>query len=436
MELRGTDMPETIDGLRRRVAELEAQAARAAAVEDALRQSQERYELAMRGPNEGLWDWDPNTKELYLSARLLAILGLGTETLRTTSHEWLKLVHPDDVPEYEAQVVAHLKGHSGHFECEYRVVGPDGRWRWVLARGLALRDDHGRAVRMVGSIGDITELKRREQSLRDAHEALRHAHADLELRVAERTAELVAAKEQAEIANLAKSAFLANMSHELRTPLNAIIGFSDLMLSEPFGPLGSPRYGEYITDIAASGAHLLAVINDILDLAKVEAGKFELRLEPVDVADTVTAVTRLLHGRAVETGVRLVSEVAPTLPLLRADALRLKQMLLNLVANALKFTPEGGVVALTARPCPDGNGLLLTVADTGVGMDDAGITKALQPFGQVDTSLSRRHGGTGLGLPLTKSFTELHGGCMQIDSTPGQGTTITLRFPKRCLMEG
>jgi PAS domain S-box-containing protein len=425
---------ETVEGLRRRIAELEAQAVRAAEAEDALRQSQERYELAMRGPNEGLWDWDPNTKELFLSARLLSILGQAEQTIRTTSHEWLKRVHPADVALYETRVTAHLKGRSDHFECEYRVRDQQGGWRWVLARGLALRDSEGRATRMVGSIGDITGIKHREENLRDAHEALRHAHAGLELRVAERTAELVAAKEQAEIANRAKSEFLANMSHELRTPLNAILGFSDLMLSEPFGALGSPRYRDYLGDIATSGGHLLAVINDILDLAKVEAGQFELRVQPVDVADSIAAVARLLAGRAADADVTVAADIAAGMPQLLADPVRLKQMLLNLLSNALKFTPAGGRVTVGLDLCQGSDCLRLTVADTGIGMDADGIVKALQPFGQVDTSLTRRHGGTGLGLPLTKSFVELHGGCMQMDSTPGEGTVVTLRFPGRCLL--
>jgi len=425
---------ETIERLKCRIAELELQAVHAAEVEDALRQSQERYELAMRGPNEGLWDWDPNTKELYLSARLLSILGQAEQTIRTTSFEWLKRVHPDDIAVYEAEVTAHLKGRSDHFQCEYRVRDQQGGWRWVLARGLALRDGEGRATRMVGSIGDITDLKRREESLRDAHDALRRAHGELELRVAERTAELVAAKEQAEIANRAKSDFLANMSHELRTPLNAIIGFSDLMLSEAFGPLGSPRYRDYLGDIATSGGHLLAVINDILDLAKVEAGQFELRVQPVDVADTIAAVVRLQAGRAEEAAVTITTDVATAMPRLLADPVRLKQMLLNLISNALKFTPAGGQVTVGLDLCQGSEFLRLTVADTGIGMDAEGLTKAMQPFGQIDTSLTRRHGGTGLGLPLTKSFVELHGGCMQMDSTPGEGTVVTLRFPKRCLV--
>ncbi|KJS38549.1 MAG: histidine kinase [Rhodospirillaceae bacterium BRH_c57] len=424
--------PETVAHLRRRVAALEAQAERAAAVEEALRQSQERYELAMRGPNEGLWDWDPNTKELYLSARLLSILGQTEETIRTTSHEWLKLVHPADIAGYEAGVTAHLKGYSNHFECEYRVRDHRGGWRWVLARGLAQRDADGKAVRMVGSIGDITELKRREECLRDAHEALRHAHADLELRVAERTAELVSAKEQAEIANRAKSDFLANMSHELRTPLNAIIGFSDLMLTETFGPLGCPRYAEYMGDVAASGRHLLAVINDILDLAKVEAGKFELRVEPVDVAAVIATAVRVMSGRAAEAEVVLDSTIEPAMPRLMADPVRLHQILLNLMSNALKFTPVGGRVAISLEHSHDGGGLCLSVSDNGIGMDGDGIAKALQPFGQIDTSLSRRYGGTGLGLPLTKGFVELHGGCLLMESAPGKGTTVALRFPERC----
>ncbi|WP_142848870.1 PAS domain-containing hybrid sensor histidine kinase/response regulator [Telmatospirillum sp. J64-1] len=425
---------EKIARLEKRIAELEAEREKSARIQQALRESEERYALAMRGPNEGLWDWNATTRELYLSARLLSILGMEAETVRTTSEAWLHVIHPQDRVLYRTRLIEYLKGFSDHFECEYRVQIPGGGWRWVLTRGLALRDEKGRAYRMVGSVGDITEMKAREERLREAHEALSRAHEELaraheelESRVAERTCELAAAKEQAEMANRAKSEFLANMSHELRTPLNAIIGFSDMMRSEVFGPLGSPRYREYLADIAQSGGHLLAVINDILDLAKVEAGKFELRCEKVMLSCVVEAVMRLLQDRAAEAGVALSADIAPVLPVLDADPLRIKQVLLNLIANSIKFTPPGGSVDVSV--CAEEGGVLITVADTGIGMSPEGLARALQPFGQVDSRLSRRYGGTGLGLPLAKSFVELHGGRMEIDSREGEGTVVRLRFP-------
>ncbi|EME68278.1 Signal transduction histidine kinase [Paramagnetospirillum caucaseum] len=386
----------------------------------ALRESEERYALAMRGPNEGLWDWNPITKELYLSARLLSILGFESETLRTTSHEWLKLVHPGDRGRYQSTLVRHLKGIDAHFECEYRVSDRQGQWRWMLARGLAVRGPDGVATRMVGSIGDVTERHAYQRALKEANERL-------EQRVAERTEELEMARQQAEEANRCKSEFLANMSHELRTPLNAIIGFSDVMRTEVFGPVGNPRYGEYIASVWESGNHLLSIINDILDLAKVEVGKFDLGLEPADVAQLLEAAARLVSERAARAEVRLEWEAAPDLGAVSLDPLRMKQVLLNLLSNAVKFTPAGGVVRLCARR--EAADLVIDVSDTGIGMDEDSLEKAMQPFVQVESSLSRRYAGTGLGLPLAKSFVELHGGRLILASRPGHGTTVTVRIP-------
>ncbi|MCR6630654.1 MAG: ATP-binding protein [Magnetospirillum sp.] len=390
------------------------------AATEALRRSEERYALAMKGPNEGLWDWDPNSKELYLSARLLSILGFPSANLHTTSHEWLKLVHPGDRAPYQARLVDHLKGLTEHFECEYRVRGESGEYRWVLARGLVVRDGSGRATRMVGSIGDITDRKHAERALQDANELL-------EVRVAERTREALLAQEQAELANRAKSEFVANMSHELRTPLNAIIGFSEVMQLEVMGPLGNAVYAEYIRAIHESGTHLLEIINDILDLAKIEAGHFELHREVCDLRAIVQGAVRLVAERAEKARVALDVRIAEGVATARVDPLRLKQVLLNLLSNAVKFTPEGGCVSLSVEM--DEDGVAIQVADTGIGMDDTAVQTALTPFGQVDSSLARRYPGTGLGLPLSNSFVRLHGGSLHIRSAPGCGTTVTVLLP-------
>ncbi len=433
MPIRKLTRDESVARLRARVRALEAAQREAErtqgallATTRALRESEERYALAMRGPNEGLWDWNPISKELYLSARLLSILGFGSDTLRTTSHEWLKLVHPDDRRHYQTTLVRHLKGVDEHFECEYRVSDRQGQWRWVLARGLAVRDSNGVATRMVGSIGDVTERHSYQRALKEANE-------QLEQRVAERTAELELARSQAEEASRCKSEFLANMSHELRTPLNAIIGFSDVMRSEVFGPIGIARYGEYVTSIWDSGNHLLSIINDILDLAKVEVGKFELSPVPVQVPKLMEAVIRLVAERAARAEVKLEYSAADGVGEVVLDPLRMKQVLLNLLSNAVKFTPAGGVVRLSAyldKPEAGLADLVMEVADTGIGMDEQSLEKAMQPFVQVETSLSRRYAGTGLGLPLAKSFTELHGGSFRLTSRPGLGTTATLRIPR------
>ena len=248
-----------------------------------------------------------------------------------------------------------------------------------------------------------------------------------------READLHEALGQATASSKAKGDFLALMSHELRTPLNAIIGFSEVLGSELFGPLGHARYKEYARDVHGAGKHLLALINDILDLSKAEAGKFELCDEEIVAADLLVECLRLMRGRAEEAGLRLEQQLAPGLPNLVVDRLRLKQILLNLLSNAIKFTPAGGAVTLAADHTDSGI-FRICVRDTGIGMAPEAIPAALEPFRQIASPLSRTQEGTGLGLALVKSLIECHGGKLELDSVVNQGTTARLIIPAvRCI---
>jgi signal transduction histidine kinase len=222
------------------------------------------------------------------------------------------------------------------------------------------------------------------------------------------------------------------MSHELRTPLNAIIGFSDMIGRELIGPVGNARYVQYAVDINGSAQHLLSIINDILDFSKIEAGEMQLQEDAVNISETIGFCLRLVQHRAAQGDIKLHSAVADGVPMIRADERKIKQALLNLLSNSVKFTPSGGSVSVAAA-VKDG-ALAISVADTGIGMAPDQVAHALEPFGQVDNSLARMHDGTGLGLPLARALAELHGGTLSVESEVGKGTTVTITLPQQRLL--
>jgi signal transduction histidine kinase len=244
----------------------------------------------------------------------------------------------------------------------------------------------------------------------------------------ERNAALTTAKMEAERASRSKSEFLANMSHELRTPLNAIIGFSEILRAESFGKLGVPRYRDYAVDIHNSGNHLLSIINDILDMAKIESGRLELRESECELAEVMDGALRLLADRAETAKVKVVRELPPEGLALYADQRALKQIVINLVTNAVKFTPEGGTITVAGARDATGR-VVLSVSDTGIGIAPEQLKRVLEPFIQADGGLARKYEGTGLGLPITRALTELHDGTLDIDSVVGQGTTVRITLP-------
>ncbi len=527
---------------------------RKSAADVALKDSEQRFELAFAGARCGIWDWDLAAGRLYWSAPMFALLGEKPRAARLSPDQVMDYVHPDDrhiLQEVEDSV---RRGTLG-YDTTFRLRHSSGDWVWVRAKGqvwrgltasserlvgiaiditeqkhaearermanarlrdavesiseafslwdakgrlvlandkfrafhglsrdavpqgttartLGLRSDEGelllpgrmadathpehQEVKLPGgrwlhlserrmrdggivSVGtDITALKHQETELVRKGEALTNTVTDLEAsrrKLQAQASQLVqlaekyaGAKTKAEAASRSKSEFLANMSHELRTPLNAIIGFSQVMQQQMFGPLGAEKYNEYAHDINASGQHLLDVINDILDMSKIEAGKWTLETAEIDLAETVDETLRIVSGRAAEAKINLVVEPIQ-IPALQADKRAVKQVLLNLLTNGIKFTPEGGTVRVTAEHV-DGDGFAsVRITDTGIGIKAADLDKIGRPFEQVESHHVRTHEGTGLGLALSRSLVELHGGLFAITSTPGEGTQVRFSLP-------
>ncbi|MBM3517354.1 MAG: HAMP domain-containing histidine kinase [Alphaproteobacteria bacterium] len=244
------------------------------------------------------------------------------------------------------------------------------------------------------------------------------------------TVALAASVARAEAASKAKSEFLANMSHELRTPLNAIIGFSEMMARGVFGAVEPERYRGYVADIHRSGTHLLGIVSDVLEFAKVEAGKFTLTIEDVDIAAAIRESISMVAAKAAASGVEIAVAIDPDVPPIAADRTRTKQILINLLSNAVKFTPPGGAVTIAVRCFGGGSMVEIAIADTGIGITAADIPLCLSPFGQVESAEARTHGGFGLGLPLSRKFAKLLGGRLELTSTPGRGTTVTVLLPR------
>jgi PAS domain S-box-containing protein len=368
--------------------------------EDTLRESEERFRAVV--------DHSPVSIVLKdLEGRYLIANRLWKSWFNISGDEYLNKTIFDFVPrEFAEPIDAHDRlalESSVTREQEFRTPYPDGITRDILSQKFPIMGADGTCVSIGIILTDITERKRAEAALRQA-------------------------KETAEYANRAKTEFLANMSHELRTPLNSIIGFSDLIKDGVFGPVGSPKYEEYAEDINKSGIHLLELIGDILDISKIEIGELDMSEDEMDIGETVKSCLTMLRERSLRAKVPLTSDIPGDLPRLHADPRRVKQILLNLLTNAIKFTPPEGNVVLEAGL--DGGGIAIEIRDTGVGIAPEKIPQVLEPFGQGGDVLTRSHEETGLGLSLAKSLTEMHGGTLSIDSKLGKGTTVTIRFPK------
>jgi len=371
-----------------------------------LRESEARYRLLAEHATDLIIRRTLDGRPVYASHSSREILGYEPEEmLRGPSYG---LLHPADLSQVQEAMATLRDGRADRLTLTYRARRKDARYVWLEVALRLVRDPDTGAPREIISVGrDVTARRGAEEELRQA-------------------------KEEAETANRTKSQFLANMSHELRTPLNAVIGFSEIIAHGMMGPIEN-RYRDYGGEILRSGRHLLDLINDILDLSKIEVGRLELHEEATDLADAVRNCVRLLTAKAKEGGVRLSVDIPPDLPPILVDALRLRQILLNLLSNAVKFTPAGGSVTIAARLASSGT-LDILVEDTGIGMRPEDIPVALEPFRQIESQLNRRYEGTGLGLPLANTLVELHGGRLAIESEPGRGTLVCVRLPRERIL--
>ena len=396
------------------------QQAMARNVEDADRRLHDAIECI----SESFALWDKAGKLLICNTKFQEITGATDSMLKTNPSQ--SAIHSIR-PFVTQKRMASDEGPDGAQTFERLLA--DGRWLQVNERKMK---DGG-----LVSIGtDITQIKQHQERLTDGERRLMATIHDLSLArkaESERTLEALelnekysAEKERAEAANLTKSEFLANMSHELRTPLNAIIGFSDIMQCGMFGAVGDPRYQEYVKDIYSSGNYLLGVINDILDMSKIEAKRFSLDLEPVDLCPLITEAVRVVAVSAGEKKIELVTRINDCMAV-HADRRAIKQILLNLLSNAVKFTGNEGRITVRARKT--GGALALTIEDTGCGIPRKALRKLGQPFEQVQNQMTKSHNGSGLGLAISRSLTELHGGALKIRSREGVGTIVSVRIP-------
>jgi PAS domain S-box-containing protein len=374
--------------------------------EQTLRESQARLDLALQSARMGVWQWDIVEDRRYFDAQFCRLLGIDPATFTGTVEEFYRVVHPDDRETLRA-AMARTVELDVLYESEYRALWPDGSVHYLAGRGRLVRDDQGRPTTINGVAWDITERKQAEVELK------------------RRAAEIELKNRLLQESDRHKSAFLARMSHELRTPLNAIIGFADLLRQAP--PDDADRAREYATDIEASGRELLALVNNMLELAKIEAGKTELQLAPADIVSLARDAVTARQGAAAEKRIAMEVDAADMDECL-LDARKLRQMLDQLLSNAIKFTAEGGRVGV--RICRDGSdGVIMAVSDTGIGIAATDLPRLFEPFSQLDGSLSRSYGGTGLGLALVKRLAEEHGGTVAVESEPGKGSTFTVRLP-------
>jgi len=374
------------------------------AARSAEREHEERLSLALKGGDLGFWDNNLQTHEIIVNERWAEILGYSLDEIEHIYTVFKNSTHPVDRERIRKASRDYRAGQTPAYEVEYRAVTKQGDIRWLISKGdIVERDERGSPLRMVGTVMDITERKKAEEAL-------------------------LIAKQAAEEANHAKSDFLANMSHELRTPLNSILGFSEVLQDKMFGALNE-KQEQYVNYIMESGQHLLSLINDILDLSKIEAGKIEIELAELRIGDllkdSLTMVKEMALKQSVELGLKLEDDI----PEIYADERKVKQIAFNLLSNAVKFTPDGGRVGIQA--VKEQEDIRVTVWDTGIGIKEEDKGKLFKEFQQLDSGANKRYQGTGLGLALSKRLVEMHGGRIWVESEPGKGSRFSFTLPIR-----
>ena len=369
--------------------------------EEALKSQEQMLSEAQSIGHMGHWRWPIGGDNIIWSSEIYRIFGVKPGTFTPSLETLTALVHKRDISRV-MQAFQRAIIEQKNYDMEFRVVQPDGQTRYIRCEGKCEQDEDGDVTALFGIMQDITERTLHERDLYEAKDAAERAYA-------------------------AKSQFLANMSHELRTPLNAIIGFSEMMQRQLLGPIGTPKYLDYITGIRESGEHLLDLISDILDMSKIEAGKYELDLEELNINKIIPLAVHMMEGRAQEGRIRITSEISKENMQIVADRRAIMQIILNLLSNAVKFTKPGGSVKVECLPREEY--VCIRVTDTGIGIPANKIDVVTRPFEQAASSYTRNHEGTGLGLSITKDLIELHGGNLHIESTVGVGTTVTIRLP-------
>jgi len=367
--------------------------------EQALRASGELWKRALESTGDGVWDWNLQAGVETYSPQCKALYGYSDDELADDPKALDRLTHPDDVERMRRDREDHFAGRTPVYVNEHRILCKDGQWKWILSRGVIIgRDTEGRPLRMIGTHTDITAAKQAD--------ALRFE------------------RDRAAAASQAQSQFLSRVSHELRTPLNAILGFAQLLQLDP---AASPRQRGWIEHVLASGQHLLALMNDILDISSVQTGELPMTIESLPLRAVVEETWAMLAGAAHEAGVTVIDEVPPDISLtVRADRRRLKQIVSNLLSNAIKYNRAGGWVRLRATAAADR--VELAVADSGSGIDAAQRARLFQPFERLGAQTGPV-AGTGLGLALSRQLAEAMGGSIEVESTPGVGSTFRVRLP-------